>query len=403
MLRTLILAALALTALPAQADPVTVTAEVTYRERIALPSDALLLVELRDGNGRLLATRKIPTDGAQVPLSVEFEAPERAEVMVLRAGILGPGAPWVTDPAVLPRRGGQRAEAGQLTARRVAPAGPAHAWRCGGDLYWLAWTEDGARLRKGGLWRDLVAERTASGGKANAPDDPGTYVWSKGLGMTVSWRGAAMDCALALDPLAAGFSARGNEPGWRLEIMGGGIGFGRVDRAMQTAPLPRPERLTDGIRYALPDAGLTVTLRDRLAHDSMAGLPYPVAVTVETPEWVLTGTGGDPGALIEGLDWRVVEIGGRAVPEGVEASLRLAGRSVAGRGGCNRFTGTFDLTGETLTIGPVAATMMACPGEQMAAERALFDAFAATRGFDIGADGALILLGSRGPVARLVP
>lgn len=401
MLRPLI-AALVLAALPALADPVTVTAEVGYRERIALPSEAQLLAELRDGNGRLLAATAGPTGRAQVPLSLRIEAPEAAEVMALRAAIVGPGAPWVSDPVVLPRGAG-RIDAGMVMARRVAPAGPAHAWLCDGDVYWLGWTEDGARLRRGGLWTELVAERTASGAKAVAAGDPGTFAWSKGLAMTISWRGTARDCQPALDPLAAGLSARGNEPGWRLEIGDGRLRFGLVDAPLTDALLPAPERVPEGLRYVLPDAGLTVTLADRLAHDTMAGLPYPVAVTVETPEGMLTGTGGDPGALIEGLDWHLAELAGQPVAEGVTASLRFDGRSVAGRGGCNRFVGSFDLTGETLAIGPVAATMMACPGAQMATERGLFAAFAATRGFDIGADGALLLLGPGGPVARFLP
>lgn len=401
MLRPLI-AALLLAALPALADPVTVTAEVGYRERIALPSEAQLLAELRDGNGRLLAASAGPTGGAQVPLALRIEAPEAAEVMVLRTAILGPGAPWVSDPVVLPRGTG-RIDAGAVTVRRVAPAGPAHGWRCGTDLFWLGWTANGARLRHGGLWTDLVPDRAASGARAVAAGDAGTFAWSKGGAMTISWRGRAHDCVPALDPLAAGFSARGNEPGWRLEIGGGRLRFGRVDAPLTEAPLPRPERVAGGLRYALPEAGLTITLADRLAHDSMAGLPYPVAVTVVTPEGVLTGTGGDPGALIEGLDWRLVELAGKPLAQGVAASLRFDGRGVLGHGGCNRYTGSFDLTGETLAIGPVAATMMACPGAQMAAERGLFAAFAATRSFDIGADGGLLLLRPGGPVARFLP
>ena len=393
---------LAIAALPALADPVTVMAEVGYRERIALPSDARLLAEVRDGNGRLLASSAAATAGAQVPLDLRIEVPETAEVMVLRAGIVGPGAPWVTDPVVL-RQGRAELDAGALTARRVGPVAPAHAWRCGEDVFWLAWTEEGARLRRGGLWVSLVAERTASGAKASATDDPETFVRSRGTELAVSWRGREQGCAPALDPLASGLSARGTEPGWRLEMDGGRIRFGPVDTPLTEARTPRADRTAAGLRYAVPEAGLTVTLSDRLAHDAMAGLPYPIDVTVETPKGSFTGTGGDPGALIEGLDWRLADLGGRAVADGVEATLRFDGRTVLGLGGCNRFTGSFDLTGETLAFGPVAATMKACPGPQMATERSLFEAFAATRGFDIGAEGALILLGPRGPVARFLP
>ena len=124
---------------------------------------------------------------------------------------------------------------------------------------------------------------------------------------------------------------------------------------------------------------------------------------METDAGRFTGTGGDPADLLEGLDWHVAEAGGQTVPEGVEARVRFDGRGVSGRGGCNSFSGSFELTGESLRFGPIAATMKACAGPQMAAERALFAALGATRGFDIDAEGALILLGDRGPVARLLP
>jgi heat shock protein HslJ len=41
---------------------------------------------------------------------------------------------------------------------------------------------------------------------------------------------------------------------------------------------------------------------------------------------------------------------------------------VYGDSGCNRFTGTYKVKGDHLTIGPLASTMMACPEPQMSAE-----------------------------------
>lgn len=389
----------ALLAAPATAEPATVTATLTYRERIALPPDAQLLAEVRDGDGRLLATTRQPTAGAQVPLPVTVTAPETAEVLVLRAGLVGAGAPWVSDPVVLPRGG---TDAGAILLRRVAPVGPARAWRCGDDLFWLAPAPDGARLRRGGAWVDLVPVPAASGAKAADPADPGTFAWSKGNELTLSWQGtAAGPCAPALDPLAAAFSGRGSEPDWRLDIGPGGIDFAWIDGPGLRRPLPAPEITATGQRHAAE--GLVVTLDDRLARDAMTGMPYPVTVTVETAEGRFAGTGGDPADLLQGLDWRLAELGGAPVPDGVAASLRFDGRRITGSGGCNRFAGSADLTGEGLRIGPVAATMMACPGPQMATERALFSAFDAVRGFDIDAAGALVLRGDRGALARFLP
>lgn len=38
-----------------------------------------------------------------------------------------------------------------------------------------------------------------------------------------------------------------------------------------------------------------------------------------------------------------------------------SGGEVIGHGGCNRFFGTYDQNGDTLTFGPLASTKMACP------------------------------------------
>lgn len=50
-----------------------------------------------------------------------------------------------------------------------------------------------------------------------------------------------------------------------------------------------------------------------------------------------------------------------------------SGGEVVGHGGCNRFFGTYDQSGDRLTFGPLASTKMACPdlGEEQAFMSAL--------------------------------
>ena len=50
---------------------------------------------------------------------------------------------------------------------------------------------------------------------------------------------------------------------------------------------------------------------------------------------------------------------------------------IVGHGGCNRFFGTYEQTGETLTIGPLASTRMACP--HLDAENAFMNALQEAR------------------------
>ena len=75
--------------------------------------------------------------------------------------------------------------------------------------------------------------------------------------------------------------------------------------------------------------------------------------------------GKQSATTLEGTEWRLVQLDGRAVmPErnGRAAHLLLqpASGRATGSGGCNRFAGGYQLHGDNLEIGPLAATKMAC-------------------------------------------
>jgi heat shock protein HslJ len=98
--------------------------------------------------------------------------------------------------------------------------------------------------------------------------------------------------------------------------------------------------------------------------------------------------------------WRATSVGPQVVPEGVEAVVRFGeGGQLTGTGGCNRFSGTYESGSGELTIGPVAATRMACPGPAMEIEQALFAAFGELRRYRV--DGAELFL-SAGDGTNLV-
>jgi heat shock protein HslJ len=67
------------------------------------------------------------------------------------------------------------------------------------------------------------------------------------------------------------------------------------------------------------------------------------------------------GSELWGTSWRLVEIQGAAALEGVEATLEFpeAGR-VSGNGSCNRFSGSVQVTGNSVMVRQLAATRMAC-------------------------------------------
>jgi heat shock protein HslJ len=85
-------------------------------------------------------------------------------------------------------------------------------------------------------------------------------------------------------------------------------------------------------------------------------------------------------APLESTHWKLTELEGRPVlptlrqPEQAEPHLILnpVGHHASGSGGCNRFSGTYQLKGDRLSLGSMNATLMACP-EGMETEHAFLN------------------------------
>ena len=385
----------------ALAETRTIAGELGPRERMALPEDAEMAVEVHDAEGALVAVARAALAGAQAPLPFSLEAPEGA--LTLRAALFLGAAPiWASDPVAVTEATGDIALGTvPLTAWRTA--GFATRFRCGETGLEIGLAGEGARMRIAATWFDLAADPAASGARFVSADDPGTWAWSKGNEMTVSLRGAPLpDCAAAVEGSLAPFRARGNEPFWSLEVTGGRLVFTPMDGAPTEADLPEPEAVPGGRRYALPDLGLVLTIEDRITRDTMTGLPHPHAVTVGSGGIAYAGTGGEPLALLAGVEWRAEDLGGAGIPDDAQVTLRfLEGGRAAGGSGCNRFAGRFALSGEGLSLGPLASTKMACPETLMSLERSVLDALARVTGFDIDATGALLLMAGDAGVMRL--
>lgn len=74
----------------------------------------------------------------------------------------------------------------------------------------------------------------------------------------------------------------------------------------------------------------------------------------------------NPSATINlvGTEWRLEDLGGAGIIDNSQATLAFpeAGR-VAGNGSCNRFMGPVTIAGNSIKIGPLAGTRMACVSE----------------------------------------
>jgi len=399
--------ALLLAAAPALAERA-LSGSASYRARIALPPEAVLVIEVRDGAGGLLARARLPGRGAQVPLAFTLQAPEQA--LSLRAGITVGGAPLWLGPPVAVAEGTVPVDLGTLMLDPFRPMGLAGPLDCGAVALELglggdARAETAALLRIGPRVVALAADPAAPATRFADPADPGTSVWLRGEAVTVSLGGTVLpECSRPL-PAAGPFRARGHEPSWSAEIGAGRIRLagaalakaGQAEAGAETGTEAEAEAARDDgaalRRYRLADGSAVVTVAEATCRDSMSGMPYTAQVTVTTATQRLTGCGGDPGALLRGPPWRVHTLDGAPVTAAAGLMLQfLGGGRVAGHGGCNRFAGPWRISGEGLGLGPFAGTMMACAEDRMTLERGFHAALARVNRFDIGADGTLMLL-----------
>jgi heat shock protein HslJ len=126
----------------------------------------------------------------------------------------------------------------------------------------------------------------------------------------------------------------------------------------------------------------------------MSGLPYPDRVTVVINGETLNGCGGDTKSLLTGPEWIVEDINGSGVIDMAQTSIAFSDdNSVSGSGGCNRFSGSYQITGEGIRFGPIAATRKACAMALMDQELAFFEVLETASLFEIESDGALKVTG----------
>lgn len=391
---------LAALALVSAAEARDLSGAFAYRERIALPPEAVLVVEASDGTGRIVAAERQPAEGAQVPLAFALDVPAGQEVL-LRGGIaLGAGIHWLSDPVAVPA-GEAAAGLGTIPLVPHRAVGLAARLRCGDVALGAGFAGDAAALRIGPRLIALRAETSASGARYVDPADPQTWAWSKGDALSVSLGGSVLpDCVPAL-PADGTWRASGHEPDWAITVRAGQVIVTTPGAPPAETALPAAETRETGAFYPLDPIGLGLVVTPGLCRDSMTGMPHPDLVTLTEGTAARTGCGGDPATLVAGLDWRVAEVAGAALPEGAEANLRLtSGGGLSGKAACNRFSGRFTLSGEGLRLDPGAMTMMACPDPLMAAERAMLDALARVDRFDFDAGGDLLLLGGDAVLLR---
>ena len=107
------------------------------------------------------------------------------------------------------------------------------------------------------------------------------------------------------------------------------------------------------------------------------------------------GGDGEERTSLDGSSWTLVEGAGVSVPDGVTMTIEFEGGRASGTGGCNRFTGSYDEDGESISLGQVASTRMACSEEVMSSETAYLSALESVSSWS-ASEGALVLSDSSG-------
>ncbi len=366
---------------------------LTYRERMALPDDALAVIEARDARGRLLGEATLRTRGAQVPIPFQIAVPTGPDA-TLRAAIFVDGRPrWFVSDEPIPT-GLDPLSLGEIVLARFIPMGFASTYRCGSRELAVGFFEANAVLEAGGQRRVLEPSPAASGARFEAPDDPGTWVWSRGDGVTISLDGEALPACSVVPPEAPrAYRGQGNEPGWTLSIAEGRVIL-TLDGGARTVEAPLPDAVfEDGaFVYRMPADGIDLRLSPGICRDDMTGMPYPETVFATVEGQQLRGCGGDPRDLLTGDDWRVEDIDGRGIVDSALVTLSFGSDGgLSGTASCNRYATRFDITGEGASVGQIAATQMMCPEALMTQEQAFFAALSAVHRFDIDETGALLL------------
>lgn len=63
---------------------------------------------------------------------------------------------------------------------------------------------------------------------------------------------------------------------------------------------------------------------------------------------------------LAGTDWQLISLDGASPIEGSTITLSFADGRAAGNAGCNRYFGSCEVEGKSLTIGALGSTKMAC-------------------------------------------
>ena len=173
-----------------------ISGEMMVLERMALPDDTVLLVDLTDAQDNSVASHREGTDGRQSPFAFSLTAPTD-ELLVLRVGLRGgDDAFWLSEPVAI-AEGDEDVSLGTLRALRIPFMGFASLLSCDNQYFELGFRPDEVRLRLNEQIITMLAEPAASGEMFVSADNPSTSVHLKDASAILRIDGAELsECAL---------------------------------------------------------------------------------------------------------------------------------------------------------------------------------------------------------------
>ncbi len=173
-----------------------ISGEIMVMERMALPEDSVILVDLSDERDQMVAASRSPTEGRQSPFGFRIEAPADKR-LVLRVGLRGDDEMiWLSEPlGIAPDTG--PLELGVIRALRMPRMGFAALLSCGNQLIEIGYLPEEVRLRLNEQVITMQAQPVASGELYVAADNPATSIYLKGDGAIIRIDGAELsECGL---------------------------------------------------------------------------------------------------------------------------------------------------------------------------------------------------------------
>ncbi|MBI1264807.1 MAG: META domain-containing protein [Alphaproteobacteria bacterium] len=214
------------------------------------------------------------------------------------------------------------------------------------------------------------------------PSDPGDRATPDEAGGPIS------DEYAALLPLRG----YGHEPSWMVRVERDAVTLSRPGEVILTFPTRQPETGPASFTFNDPESPARAAFQREICRDTATGMPHPFRVRAHAGTEIFEGCGGDPQTLFANANWALALLGGEALSREHHLSIRFEEGRVSGSAGCNRFTGGYTLTGESLTLTRLASTQMACAdGAVMDQETRLLARLSQVVMFDLTEDGALEL------------